>query len=115
MDRHHLPWPLFAICLLLLGMIPSRPIHGHRFMTEPRPREMDDLKGDRRGWPISGVPAHLTKPPCLNLAPSKHFTEVQPGPLRLHFFFGDGADHVGLCQVFLMDPLTQRSRQRSAK
>jgi hypothetical protein len=35
---------------------------------------------------------------------NKKFTEVQPGPLQLNFFYGDGANHVGLCQVFLLDP-----------
>jgi hypothetical protein len=36
---------------------------------------------------------------------SRQFTEVRPGPLQLRFFFGDGANHVGLCRVFLLDPM----------
>jgi hypothetical protein len=36
---------------------------------------------------------------------SRRFVEVHPGPLQLRFFFGDGANHVGLCRVFLLDPM----------
>jgi hypothetical protein len=104
MDQPRWSWPILAVCLLVLGVVAGRPVFGHGFMTEPRPREEDNLKGDRRGWPIAGVPTRLTKPPCLDLPVNKQFTEVRPGPLRLKFFYGDGANHVGLCQVFLLDP-----------
>ena len=73
-------------------------------MTEPRSRAVDHLKGDVKGWPIAGVPPRLTRLPCLDLPVNKQFTEVHPGPLRLELFFGDGANHVGPCQVFLIDP-----------
>jgi hypothetical protein len=42
--------------------------------------------------------------PCLDMPVSKHLTEVRPGPLTLRFLFGDGANHVGLCRVYLLDP-----------
>jgi hypothetical protein len=103
-DQRRWPWPMLVSCFFVLGLVPSRSVEGHGFMTEPRPREMDHLKGDRRGWPIAGVPPHLTKPSCLDIPVNKQFTEVHPGPLHLKFFYGDGANHVGLCQVFLIDP-----------
>ena len=98
------PWPVLASCFFVLGVVPSRTVEGHGFMTEPRTREIDHLKGDIKGWPIAGVPPRLTKPPCLDIPVNKHFTEVHPGPLQLNLFFGDGANHVGPCQVFLLDP-----------
>jgi Tfp pilus assembly protein PilF len=98
------PWPVLVSCFFVLGVVPSKTVEGHGFMTEPRSREEDYLKGDIRGWPIAGVPPRLTKPPCLDLPVNKQFTEVHPGPLQLKFFYGDGANHVGLCQVFLLDP-----------
>jgi Tfp pilus assembly protein PilF len=104
MDQRRWPWPLLVSCFFVLEVVPSRTVEGHGFMTEPRSREEDFLKGDIRGWPIAGVPPRLTKPPCLDLPVSKQFTEVLPGPLQLKFFYGDGANHVGLCQVFLLDP-----------
>jgi hypothetical protein len=73
-------------------------------MTEPKPRAADHLKGDIRGWPIAGVPPKLTRKPCLDIPVNKQVTEVHPGPLQLKFLFGDGANHVGLCQAFLLDP-----------
>jgi hypothetical protein len=103
-DRHHLRRPVLVSCFLLLWVVPFRIVDAHGFMTEPRTREQDYLKGDVRGWPIAGVPPRLTKPPCLDLPVSNKFTEVHPGPIRLGFFYGDGANHVGLCQVFLLDP-----------
>jgi Tfp pilus assembly protein PilF len=94
----------------LFGIVPCMTVEGHGFMTEPRPREEDYLKGDIRGWPIAGVPPRLTKPSCLDLPFNKKFTEVHPGPLQLKFFYGDGANHVGLCQVFLFDPMDPRRK-----
>src|ERR1700712_681411 len=98
------PWPMLVSCFFLLEVVPGRTVEGHGFMTEPRSREEDHLKGDIRGWPIAGVPPRLTKLPCLDIGVNKQFTEIHPGPLQLKFFFGDGANHVGLCQVFLLDP-----------
>ena len=73
-------------------------------MSEPRPRELDHLKGDVVGWPIAGAPPRYTRADCLDIPANKRFTVVQPGPLKLKFTFPDGANHVGLCQVFLLDP-----------
>jgi Flp pilus assembly protein TadD len=97
-------WPLLASCVFLLGVVPYRAVEGHGYMTEPRSRDEEYLKGDVKGWPIGGVPPYLTKPPCLTLPENKQFTDVRPGRLRLQFFYGDGANHVGLCRVFLIDP-----------
>jgi hypothetical protein len=36
---------------------------------------------------------------------SRRLVEIHSGPLLLRFFFGDGANHVGLCRVFLLDPV----------
>jgi hypothetical protein len=63
-----------------------------------------------KGWPIAGVPPYLTKPPCLTLPVNKQFTDVRHGPLRLRFFYGDGANHVGLCRVFLINPKDPASK-----
>src|SRR4051812_43968332 len=101
--RHRL-WPLLVSCFLVLSFVP-RTVEGHGFMTEPKSRSADHLKGDIRGWPIAGAPPKLTRRPCLDMPANKQFTEVHPGPLQLKFLFGDGANHVGLCQVFLLDPL----------
>ena len=73
-------------------------------MSEPRSRALDHLKGDVPGWPIAGAPPRYTRTDCLNLPVNKRFTVVQPGPLKLRFVFPDGANHVGLCQAFLLDP-----------
>jgi Tetratricopeptide repeat len=96
-------WPVLLACSLVLGIVP-RTAGGHGFMTEPRPRSADYLKGDIRGWPIAGAPPRFTRIPCLDMPVSRRFMEVHPGPLQLRFFFGDGANHVGLCRVFLLDP-----------
>lgn len=103
-DQRRWRWPVLVSCLCVLGVVPIGAVQGHGFMTEPRSREEDHLKGDIRGWPIAGVPARLTKLPCLSIPANKRFTEVSPGPLQLSFFFGDGANHVGPCKVFLLDP-----------
>ena len=100
-SRHR--WPILAGCVFLLGIVSHRTAEGHGYMTEPRSRDEEYLKGDIKGWPIAGVPPYLTKPPCLTLPVNKHFTDVRPGPLRLQFFYGDGANHVGLCRVFLIN------------
>lgn len=65
---------------------------------------MDHLKGDVKGWPIAGAPPRFTRLRCLDIPVNKQFTEVHPGPLELKFVFPDGANHVGLCEVFLLDP-----------
>ena len=103
-DPRHRPCPVLVACLLVLGAVP-RTAAGHGFMTEPRTRAADHLKGDIRGWPIAGLPPRLMRRPCLEMPVSRQFTEIRPGPLQLRFFFGDGANHVGLCQVFLLDPM----------
>lgn len=94
-------------CLFALGIVPGlglRTAEGHGYMIEPRSRSVDHLKGDPKGWPIAGVPPYLTRVPCLELPVNNQFTEVHPGPLTLRFVYGDGANHVGLCQVYLLDP-----------
>jgi hypothetical protein len=101
-NRHR--WPMIASCIFLLWIVYHSTAEGHGYMTEPRSRDQEYLKGDIKGWPIAGVPPYLTKPPCLTLPVNKQFTDVRPGPLRLQFFYGDGANHVGLCRVFLIDP-----------
>jgi len=100
--RHR--WPILGSCVFLLWTVPTRIVEGHGYMTEPRSRDAEYLKGDMKGWPIAGVPPYLTKPPCLTLPFNKQSSNVLPGPLRLKFFYGDGANHVGLCRVFLIDP-----------
>ena len=102
-DPRHRPCPVLVACLLVLGAVP-RTAAAHGFMTEPRTRAADHLKGDIKGWPIAGAPPRLTRRPCLEMPVSRRFAEVRPGPLQLRFFFGDGANHVGLCRVFLLDP-----------
>jgi Flp pilus assembly protein TadD len=101
-NRHR--WPILGSCVFLLWIVPDRIVEGHGYLTEPRSRDAEYLKGDIKGWPIAGVPPYLTKPPCLTLPVNKQFTDVLPGPIRLKFFYGDGANHVGLCRVFLIDP-----------
>jgi Flp pilus assembly protein TadD len=101
-NRHR--WTVLGSCVFLLWIVPHRTVEGHGYMTEPRSRDAEYLKGDIKGWPIAGVPPYLTKPPCLTLPVNKQFTDVLPGPIRLKFFYGDGANHVGLCRVFLIDP-----------
>src|SRR5690242_5953457 len=106
-DRHRRSNRVLASVCLALGIVPGLGIamaEGHGFMTEPTSRSADHLKGDVKGWPIAGAPPRFTRRPCLDLPVNKHFTEVQPGPLKLKFLFGDGANHVGPCQVFLLDP-----------
>ncbi|MEA2744641.1 MAG: hypothetical protein QOG25_3012, partial [Acetobacteraceae bacterium] len=78
-NQHHRPW--LVSCFLVPGLLlilGIRTVDGHGFMTEPRPREEDYLKGDIRGWPIAGVPPRLTKPSCLDLPVNKQFTEIHP-------------------------------------
>jgi hypothetical protein len=41
-------WPLLVSCCFVLGVVPGRPVEGHGYMSEPRPRAMDHLKGDGR-------------------------------------------------------------------
>jgi tetratricopeptide repeat protein len=103
-DQHCWPWPVLVSCCLVLGVVPSKPVEGHGYMSEPRSRAMDHLKGDVPGWPIAGAPPRYTRIDCLDLPVNKRFTVAQPGPLKLKFVFPDGANHVGLCQAFLLDP-----------
>jgi Flp pilus assembly protein TadD len=104
LDQSRWRWPMLVGCCFVLGVVPSRPVVGHGYMSEPRPRELDHLKGDVVGWPIAGAPPRYTRADCLNIPVNKRFTVVQPGPLKLEFTFPDGANHVGLCQVFILDP-----------
>ncbi|HEY0419312.1 MAG TPA: hypothetical protein VGC80_07310, partial [Acetobacteraceae bacterium] len=95
---------MIVVCPFVLAVEPKA-AEGHGFMTEPRTRAADFLKGDIKGWPIAGAPPRLTRRPCLDMPISRAFFEIQPGPLQLRFFFGDGANHVGLCRVHLLDPI----------
>jgi Flp pilus assembly protein TadD len=104
LDQSRWRWPMLVGCCFVLGVVPSRPVVGHGYMSEPRPRGLDHLKGDVVGWPIAGAPPRYTRADCLDIPVNKRFTVVQPGPLKLKFTFPDGANHVGLCQVFLLDP-----------
>src|SRR5437660_1215870 len=92
-DPRHWPWPVLVVSSFGFGIVP-RNAEGHGFMTEPKPRSADYLKGDIRGWPIAGAPPRFTRRPCLDMPVSTRFVEVRPGPLQLRFFFGDGANHV---------------------
>jgi Tetratricopeptide repeat len=103
----HQRWPFLISLLFVLGVVHSLgtiAVEGHGFMTEPRPRAWDYMTGDIRGWPIAGAPPRLTRSACLDIPINKQFTEVHPGPLQLKLQFNDGANHVGLCQAFLVDP-----------
>jgi hypothetical protein len=111
---HHRRWPLLVSCFFVLGVLPGT-VEGHGFMTEPKPRAADHMRGDIRGWPIAGAPPRLTRRPCLDIPVNKQFAEVQPGPLQLRFLFGDGANHVGLCQVFLLDPMQPAQKVKIAE
>ncbi|HEY0422721.1 MAG TPA: hypothetical protein VGC82_05295 [Rhodopila sp.] len=103
MDQRRWPWPLLLSCFVL-GIVPSRIAEGHGYMSEPRSRAVDHLKGDIKGWPVSGAPPRYTRVDCLDLPANRQLTVVQPGPLKLGFVFPDGANHVGLCQAFLLNP-----------
>jgi Flp pilus assembly protein TadD len=103
-DQCRWRWPVLVSCCFVLGVVPSRSVEGHGYMSEPRSRAMDHLKGDVPGWPIAGAPPRYTRVDCLDLPVNKRFTVVQPGPLQLKFVFPDGANHVGPCQAFLLDP-----------
>ena len=61
-DPRHRPCPVLVACLLALGAVP-RTAAGHGFMTEPKTRAADHLKGDVRGWPIAGLPPRLMRRP----------------------------------------------------
>lgn len=105
-------------CFFALGIVPGlglRTAEGHGYMIEPRSRSVDHLKGDPKGWPIAGVPPYLTRVPCLELPVNNQFTEVHPGPLTLRFVYGDGANHVGLCQCTFWIPIIPRRSSRLRK
>jgi Tfp pilus assembly protein PilF len=102
-DQRRWPWPVLVSCCFVLGVVPSGTVEGHGYMSEPRSRAMDHLKGDVRGWPIAGVSPRFRREDCLDLPVNKQFTVIQPGPLQLKFVFSDGANHVGPCQAFLLD------------
>ena len=95
---------ILASSFFLLGITYQKSVEAHGYMTEPLSRDAENLKGDVKGYPIAGLPQYLSKPPCLTLPVNKYFADIRPGPLRLKFVYGDGANHVGLCRVFLIDP-----------
>ena len=97
-------WLILASGFFLLGITYQKSVEAHGYMTEPQSRDAEYLKGDVKGYPIEGLPKYLEKPPCLTLPANKYFADIRPGPLRLKFVYGDGANHVGLCRVFLIDP-----------
>jgi hypothetical protein len=97
-------WLILAGGFVMLGITYQNSVDAHGYMTEPKSRDAEYLKGDVKGYPIAGLPRYLTKPPCLTLPANKSFADIRPGPLRLEFVYGDGANHVGLCRVFLIDP-----------
>ena len=99
--RHRL---ILATGFFLLGITHQKSVEAHGYLAEPQSRDAEYLKGDVKGYPIAGLPPYLMKPPCLTLPADKYFTDIHPGPLRLKFVYGDGANHVGLCRVFLIDP-----------
>jgi hypothetical protein len=92
-DQCRWRWPVLVSCCFVLGVVPTRPVEGHGYMSEPRPREMDHLKGDVIGWPIAGAPPRYTRADCLDIPVNKRFTVVQPGALKLRSVFPDGANH----------------------
>ena len=103
-------WVIRTTAFFLLSVPYQNSVEAHGYMTEPPSRDTEYLKGDVKGYPIAGLPQYLSKPPCLTLPPSKYFADIRPGPLRLRFVYGDGANHVGLCRVFLIDPKDQAHR-----
>jgi hypothetical protein len=103
-DQRRWPWPVLVGCCFVFGIVPGRTVEGHGYMSEPTSRAAEHLKGDVKGWPIAGAPPRYTRIDCLDIPVNKQFTVVQPGTLQLRFLFPDGANHVGPCEAFLLDP-----------
>ena len=108
-------WLILASGFFLLGVTYQKSVAAHGYLAEPQSRDAEHLKGDVKGYPIAGLPQYLSKPPCLTLPANKYFADIRPGPLRLNFVYGDGANHVGLCRVFLLIPRILPIRLKSGR
>ncbi|WP_291993984.1 hypothetical protein [Candidatus Accumulibacter sp. ACC003] len=106
-DPLHRPNPFRFGLLLIVGIsqiLISTAAYGHGYMTYPKSRAMEQMRDQEKAWPIAGIKAKLRRESCLGLKFNKKFTEVTPGPLQLKLLFPDGANHVGHCYVYLLDP-----------
>lgn len=94
--------------LLMMGLSQSllaTAAYAHGYMTYPRSRAVEQMKGPEKSWPIAGAKEELRREPCLGLKFNRKFTEVEPGPLQLKLQFPDGENHAGYCYAYLLDPL----------
>ncbi|KAJ3285464.1 hypothetical protein HK104_009469 [Borealophlyctis nickersoniae] len=82
--------------LALSAMVPSALAHG--WVNEPPTRgEIEFGTRNERGFPLSG------KKSCTTLPKRSPPTKLSPGPLTIKMQFNDGANHVGMCTVFIAD------------
>lgn len=99
-----------SVAACLVGGLCGTLAHAHGYMTYPSPRAVEHLAGDSKGWPIAGIKARFRREPCLGLARGSRRTTLRAGPMQLRFLFPDGANHVGACSAFLLDPLRPERR-----
>ncbi|KAJ3282943.1 hypothetical protein HK104_010628, partial [Borealophlyctis nickersoniae] len=81
--------------LTLAAFVPSALSHG--WVNVPPTRgEVRYGQSNERGFPIG------MKSTCTSLPPRAP-TTISPGPLTIRLQFNDGANHVGMCTVFIAD------------
>ncbi len=99
-----------ALCSGIVMTLISFAALAHGYMLYPPSRALEHLDGDKKAWPIAGIKAKFRREPCLGIQQNAKFTAVDAGPLKLKFMYPDGANHVGSCTAYLLDPLNPDNR-----
>ncbi|GMF32404.1 unnamed protein product [Phytophthora lilii] len=84
--------------LILSAFIPS--VFGHGGMVTPESREFRTMGLDIDSWPIAMRPGGE----CLNNTPDTNLQTIPYGESKITMRANDGANHIGPCTVFLVNP-----------
>ncbi len=88
----------FAAVSILFGVV-----HGHGIMNAPEPRAIRTMNLDPKssaGWPYD----RGMRLPCLEMKPDSNLQTIPFGKSKIKMHANDGANHVGPCKVWLVNP-----------
>ncbi|KAL4151508.1 hypothetical protein PRNP1_008450 [Phytophthora ramorum] len=93
----------FRLALLVLSAYYAPVALGHGGMVKPESREIRTMELDidsSFGWPIAMRPGG----DCLNNTPDTNLQMIPYGESKIEMRANDGANHIGPCTVYLVDP-----------
>lgn len=94
-------FPALAVTVAMAAL--SSTVHAHGGMISPESREIRTMGLDLSssfGWPISMRPGG----DCLNNKADTNLQTVAYGTSKIRMQANDGANHIGPCTVYLVDP-----------